>query len=81
MDILRDMDYSTIYEQCCKEKHLCHGDYNPSNVILTENGEYYVIDWAHATQGNASADSAKTFLLFSIQGKTEIAEKYLNLFH
>ena len=59
---------------------LCHGDYNPSNVILTENGEYYVIDWAHATQGNASADSAKTFLLFSIQGKTEIAEKYLNLF-
>lgn len=59
---------------------LCHGDYNPSNIIINEKGEYFVIDWSHATQGNASADVAKTFLLFSIQGKTEVAEKYLNLF-
>lgn len=59
---------------------LCHGDYNPSNIIINEKGEYFVIDWSHATQGNASADVAKTFLLFSIQGKPEVAEKYLNLF-
>ena len=48
--------------------------------IRTINGEAYVIDWSHATQGNASADAARTFLLFSMQGKTELAEKYLNLF-
>ena len=59
---------------------LCHGDYNPSNIIINEKGEYFVIDWAHATQGNASADCARTYLLFSIQGKTELAEKYLDLF-
>lgn len=59
---------------------LCHGDFNPSNVIITENGEYYIIDWAHVTQGNSSADCARTFLLFSMQGKKELAEKYLNLF-
>ena len=59
---------------------LCHGDYNPSNVIINEKGEYYVIDWAHATQGNASADAARTYLLFSIQGETELADKYLDLF-
>jgi len=59
---------------------LCHGDYNPSNVIIREDGSYAVIDWAHVTQGNASADAAKTFLLFSMDGKTELAEKYLNLF-
>ena len=59
---------------------LCHGDYNPSNVIINEKGEYFVIDWSHATQGNASADSARTFLLFSMNGKPDIAEKYLNLF-
>lgn len=59
---------------------LCHGDYNPSNIIINENGEYFVIDWSHATQGNASADVARTFLLFSIQGKTDVAEKYLDLF-
>lgn len=59
---------------------LCHGDYNPSNVIINENGEFFVIDWAHATQGNASADVARTYLIFSMQGKADIAEKYLNLF-
>ena len=59
---------------------LCHGDFNPSNVIVKDNGEVYVIDWAHVTQGNASADVARTFLLFSIEGKNELAEKYINLF-
>ena len=59
---------------------LCHGDFNPSNIVVTENNEYYIIDWAHATQGNASADAARTFLILSMQGKDELAEKYLNLF-
>lgn len=59
---------------------LCHGDFNPSNVIIKENGEVYVIDWSHVTQGNASADAARTFLLFSIEGKKDLAEKYINLF-
>ena len=59
---------------------LCHGDFNPSNIIINEKGEYFVIDWSHVTQGNASADVARTYLLFSIQGKNDIAEKYLALF-
>ncbi len=59
---------------------LCHGDFVPNNVIIKDNGEYHVIDWAHATQGNASADAARTFLQFSMQGKTELAEKYLTEF-
>ena len=59
---------------------LCHGDYHPSNVIVKEDGTVYVIDWAHVTQGNASADAARTFLLFSIDNHEDIAEKYLNLF-
>ena len=59
---------------------LCHGDFNPSNIIIKENGEYYIIDWAHATQGNASADAARTFLIFSMQGENELAKRYLDLF-
>ncbi len=59
---------------------LCHGDFHPSNVIVTEDESIYVIDWAHVTQGNASADAARTYLLFSIDKKEELAEKYLNLF-
>lgn len=63
-----------------KHTKLCHGDFNPSNIIINEKGEYYVIDWSHATQGNASADVARTYLLFSIQDKKDVAEKYLDLF-
>lgn len=56
---------------------LCHGDFDPSNIIVKENGEYGIIDWAHATQGNGSADVANTFLIFSMQGKNELADKYV----
>ena len=59
---------------------LCHGDFNPSNIVIKEDGGYSILDWSHVTQGNASADSARTFLLFSMQGQNNIAERYLNLF-
>ena len=59
---------------------LCHGDFEPGNIIIKEDGSYYIIDWAHVTQGNASADAARTFLIFSMQGKNDLAEKYLELF-
>ncbi len=61
-------------------KKLCHGDFHPSNVIVQEDGTVYVIDWSHVTQGNASADAARTYLLFSMDGKEELANKYLDLF-
>lgn len=59
---------------------LGHGDYTPSNIVITEDGDYYILDWAHATQGNASADCARTFLTFSLHNNEELAEKYLDLF-
>lgn len=61
-------------------EYLCHGDYNPSNIIIKDNGEHFIIDWAHVTKGNTSADVALTYLLFKMQGKTELAEKYFDLF-
>ena len=59
---------------------VCHGDFNPSNIIVKDNGEMYIIDWSHATQGNASADVARTYLLFCLDGKEGLADKYLQLF-
>ncbi len=59
---------------------LCHGDLCPSNVICTPEGKLYVIDWAHATQGNASADAARTFLTFHLRGEADNADRYLDLF-
>lgn len=63
-----------------KHTKVLHGDFCPSNIVVTPDGDYYVIDWAHATQGNASADAARTYLTFHLQGNKELAEKYLDLF-
>lgn len=63
-----------------RHKKLCHGDFQPSNIIITKDGTPYIIDWSHATQGNGSADAARTYLLFKLQKKDDLAEKYLKLF-
>lgn len=63
-----------------RHNKLCHGDFQPSNIIITDDGIPYIIDWSHATQGNGSADAARTYLLFKLQGKDELAEKYLHSF-
>lgn len=59
---------------------LCHGDFQPSNVIIAKDGTPYIIDWSHATQGNGSADAARTYLIFKLQRRDKLAEKYLRLF-
>lgn len=58
---------------------VCHGDFNPSNVIVSEDGTLSVCDWAHATQGAPAADVAMTYLLFSLTSK-EQAEAYLDMY-
>ena len=84
-------------------KKICHGDFTPSNIIITpddtraclssdeksnpssnhnsqESPNFYILDWSHVTQGNAAADAARTYMLFCLKGKDEVAEKYLDLF-
>lgn len=73
-------DLNTRLESMPTHSKLCHGDFNPSNVIVRDDGELFIIDWAHVTAGNASADAARTYLVFSLNGKTTEAEKYLDLF-
>jgi thiamine kinase-like enzyme len=70
----------TRLEGMPKHKKVCHGDFNPSNVIITPDGTPYIIDWAHATQGNASADVARTYLYMMLNGQEELAKEYLRLF-
>lgn len=81
-----DLDATTRYELHMRldgmprRDKVLHGDFNPSNIILREDGEVFILDWSHATQGNASADAARTYLLFSLEGKAELAERYMRLF-
>ncbi|HKL94679.1 MAG TPA: phosphotransferase [Clostridia bacterium] len=73
-------DLHTRLEGMPKHNKVCHGDFNPSNIIIADNGTPYIIDWSHATQGNASAEAARTYLLFCLNGDAEGANKYLDLF-
>jgi len=73
-------DLHTRLEGMPKHNKVCHGDFRPSNVIIKEDGTAYIIDWAHATQGNASADVARTYLLFCLNHDAKMADDYLDLF-
>lgn len=82
---LKEIDATTRYELLTrlesmpKHNKVCHGDFNPSNVIVGKNGKMTVVDWAHATQGNASADAAMTYLLFALKNQ-ETADLYMKIF-
>ena len=73
-------DLHTRLESMPKHNKVCHGDFNPTNVVVAEDGTLYILDWSHATQGNASADVARTYLLFKLADDNEAAEEYLDLF-
>ena len=73
-------DLHNRIEATPRHNYLCHGDYNPSNVIINNDDVAYIIDWSHATQGNREADAARTFLLFLLENKRQRARKYLQKF-
>ncbi|QWT17132.1 phosphotransferase [Collinsella sp. zg1085] len=72
-DLLQRLDGMGSYE------HVCHGDFNPTNVIVDANDELWVCDWAHATQGAPAADAAMTYLLLALNDRSQ-ATAYLELF-
>lgn len=80
LDATTRIDLHHRLENMPRHNKVCHGDFNPSNIIVTEDGTPYILDWSHATQGNASADAARTYLLFLLAGDTACAERYLELF-
>lgn len=81
---IKDLDATTKYELLMRldsmPKHtkLCHGDFLPSNIIINDSGAY-ILDWSHATQGNASGDVATTYLKMTLY-YPELADKYIKLF-
>lgn len=80
LDATTRYDLHTRLDSLPKHYNLCHGDFQPSNVIIAKDGTLYVVDWAHATQGNSSADVATTYLIFCLNGMEELADKYLKLY-
>ena len=69
----------TRLESMPKHKKICHGDFVPSNIIVDEDDNMTVVDWAHVTVGNASGDAAITYLNLAMINE-ELADKYLKLY-
>lgn len=42
---------------------ICHGDFHPGNIIVTEDGEV-IVDWLDCAYGNPIADVARSTILF-----------------
>lgn len=82
---LSEIDEGTRYELLTRlssaptHTKLCHGDFRPENIIVDDEGKCHVIDWVHATGGNASADIARTCLILALRDK-KLSEKYLDMF-
>ncbi|MCJ7624689.1 MAG: phosphotransferase [Anaerolineaceae bacterium] len=53
-----------ILKQLPDGEHLCHGDFHPGNIIMTESRPV-VIDWNAAGQGSPLADVARTHFLLT----------------
>lgn len=73
-------DLHTRLEAMPKHTKVCHGDFSTGNIIIREDGTPFILDWSHATQGNASADVARSYLLFYLKNDVLGADKYLDLF-
>jgi uncharacterized protein (TIGR02172 family) len=46
-----------------KQARLCHGDFHPGNIMLTQHGAV-IIDWIDASSGSPLLDIARSTLLF-----------------
>ena len=76
-----DLDATTRYELHTrlegmpKHNKVCHGDFARATSSSGMTASTYIIDWAHVTQGNASADAARTYLVFLFEGRDGVGGK------
>ncbi len=44
-----------------KGSALCHGDFHPENILVSNSGDFKVIDWINVFSGDPLADVARTY--------------------
>ena len=72
---------STLRTRICSVPdgdRLCHGSFDPANIILTPEGGASILGWANASRGCPEADAACTALRLRLQGIDP--EQYLRMF-
>ncbi len=78
IDDIVKYDLLTRLDGMPKHNKVCHGDFEPRNIVVSGD-TYYALDWIHASQGNASADVARTYLLLSLSN-ADMANAYMDIF-
>ncbi|MEQ8677192.1 MAG: aminoglycoside phosphotransferase family protein [Aggregatilineales bacterium] len=58
-------DVLTYLDKLPDGDSVCHGDFHPENILVTDE-EARIIDWVDASQGDALADVARTYLLLTV---------------
>ena len=77
LDATTRVDLHARLDSMPRNNELCHGDFNPSNIIIREDGTPFILDWSHATVGNREADVARTFLYFYLNGEKKKALRHI----
>ena len=77
VDLVTRHDLYARMEAMARHANICHGDFRPSNIVLTADGTPFILDWSHVTQGHPAADAAHTYLYLSLKTGEEAAEEYL----
>lgn len=62
------------------DMHVCHGLLEPSNIVITDDGVPYLLDWMDASAGSIAADAAAAVLSMQLRYPKELAEQYLHTF-
>lgn len=69
---IQSVDYLTLAEKEAVialldalplKQQLCHGDPNPNNILIRNDGKAVVIDWMNASIGNPEADLAEYMIM------------------
>ncbi|OBR64111.1 hypothetical protein A7K91_15945 [Paenibacillus oryzae] len=54
---------AAILEGLPSKNAFCHGDPNPKNIMIKDDGTYVMLDWMNASAGNPEADLAEYIIM------------------
>lgn len=54
---------AAFLDELPEKSAFCHGDPNPKNLMIREDGTYAVLDWMNASAGNPEADLAEYIIM------------------
>ena len=77
LNCFKSADNSVISPFVGNKPVLCHGDLSLDNVVITPNGEMFVLNWEYAFEGDKRLDFASTYYGLYYDFSKDEAELYL----